>query len=161
VVYDLNVKKLILINGFPGSGKTTISKCLLEQLENAALIDTDDLMHVRPWDPIEKLFRIALENALLNAQNFFKHGYDIVAIAGCVHSKELFDVVHNSVGGEYKILYVQLQIDEETRKQRAGDRYTPLPLLITADDLAQAEFIIINTANYSVEDAASEIRKYA
>lgn len=154
------MKRLILVNGFPGAGKTTISRKLYEELNDGALIDTDHLMHGRPWEA-DRIFPIALKNGLAAARNFYDSGFDTVILAGCVHTKELFSLVAEAFAGKCRILYVQLSIDERLRKERAADRrYQPLPILLSADDIPSVEYVNIDTGKHSTEEVVREIRRH-
>ncbi|MEI8339819.1 MAG: hypothetical protein WCF94_04130 [bacterium] len=65
---------IIFINGSINSGKTTVSKILMEKLGNFALIEIDSLCEMISWMPIDKAVPINWENAVSVIKNFSKHG---------------------------------------------------------------------------------------
>lgn len=162
---------LILLNGIPGTGKTSVSRKLLGKLpEAAAWIDTDDFMHVRPFNPTHA-FNDALECALLVAKKFEMQKYDYVIISGSVHSKELWIDIKNALPNAHKI-YVHLMASPEicdNRKRAQGYseiKHKTMFEIIHGDnkdleekDVIPSVWINVDTSIKTPEEAAEEIVK--
>lgn len=69
---------IIFINGSINSGKSTVSKLLVKELPNTALLEIDALREMIEWMPLEKSIPINQENALSLIRNFVKNGLNVV-----------------------------------------------------------------------------------
>lgn len=118
--------RLLLINGKPGTGKTSVSRALLDLLPHStAWIDTDDLMRVRPFGD-DRVFGEALDRGLLLAEDFRKRNYDTVILTGCVHSTELAEHVKRSPLSDCDTTYVLLTATVDASKERKrAQGYSP------------------------------------
>lgn len=157
------VKQLILINGAPSTGKTTISKILLDSLKSGAWVDTDDLMHTRPWQPTEELYFLALTNAVAAGKNFYESGFNTVIISGCVHSNDLFNFLYKNFDKDIFGLYVQLVTNEQERSERLkirknGQSEAKGNALLTSVDVKPFSFVSIDTSINSPEGVVSVIQ---
>lgn len=83
---------IIIINGSINSGKTTVSKLLVKQLQNTAHIEVDNLREFVDFMPLtKKLIQLNIENAALVTKNFIKHGLNV--IISYPLSKENYDLL--------------------------------------------------------------------
>lgn len=116
---------IILINGKPGTGKTSVSRKLLGMIpEPSAWIDTDDLMRVRPFG--EHIFSEALDRALVLAEGFLQKDYVTLVLSGCVHSMPLVEQIQRSAVSACDITYVLLTVSPETSEMRKkAQGYSP------------------------------------
>jgi CO dehydrogenase nickel-insertion accessory protein CooC1 len=156
---------LILINGKPGTGKTTISKALLPLLpEPSAWIDTDDLMHVQPFVGAA-VCADAIERAALLCKDFQTRGYAHVIISGCAHSTELLKRM-----SEFNGTFVQLTSHgkiSHARKTSQGYAPEKNPTMfgviaseetpLSASDVAPFQWVMIDTSAQAPEKIAEDI----
>ncbi len=56
-------KRLLIITGQEGVGKTTTTKELVSHIQNSAAIDGEDLGHINPWK-YEKVLDVIGKNIL-------------------------------------------------------------------------------------------------
>lgn len=47
---ELNEKKLLLVGGVMGVGKTTICRIMHRHIKNSAYLDVDDVWNINPWE---------------------------------------------------------------------------------------------------------------
>lgn len=157
------MQKLILINGLPGSGKSTIGLMLRDALRPAAFVDTDHLMRVKPWPVDGSIYEETLERALMVAQDFFSRGIPTVIISGCVHSPSLFQTVTWTMDlALMDCTIVALQSAPEVRQQRQEARGKEVSVgteefALNAEDIAPARLITLDSSRQSAEETAQEI----
>lgn len=163
------MRKLILINGKPGTGKTTVSNLLRKKYESSAWVDTDALMHMRPWKREQRTFSIALHNALHCARTFFENGYPIVIISGSVHSVSLLgELTSFFKDDEYEGWFVFLHANDEIRKLRKESQGMKNGVddpkfkleeseSLTAQNVSPFKYMEIETSEKNPEGIAQEI----
>jgi adenylate kinase family enzyme len=69
---------IIFINGSINSGKSTVSKILVDKLGNTALLEIDHLRNFIEWMPFEQAIPISLENAIAVIKVFISRGLNVV-----------------------------------------------------------------------------------
>lgn len=70
--------KLVLVSGSINSGKSTVSRYLVELLPRAAHVQGDALRHFVTWLPLEEAIPITLSNITVVANTFLAAGLDVV-----------------------------------------------------------------------------------
>lgn len=66
-------KKLIIINGTMGVGKTSVSRCLYKSLENSFWLDGDSCWYMNPFVVNEENKNMVIENISFILNNFIKN----------------------------------------------------------------------------------------
>lgn len=66
-------KKLIIINGVMGVGKTTISKALYKKLDNSFWLDGDNCWMMNPFEVTDENKFMVLDNISYILNNFIKN----------------------------------------------------------------------------------------
>ena len=118
------MKKIIFINGTMGSGKTTVSQCLKQQLPNAVFLDGDWCWDMDPFVVNASTQEMVLGNIsyLLNAfiQN---EQFEHIIFCWVMHEQAIIDdIVARLTIGDNKLHYFTLIVEEEQlRKQIEGD----------------------------------------
>lgn len=69
---------IIFINGSINSGKSTVTKLLVKELSNTALIEIDVLREIIEWMPLEEAIPLNLENALTLIRNFIARDLNVI-----------------------------------------------------------------------------------
>ena len=69
---------IIFINGSINSGKSTVTKLLVKELPDTALIEIDVLREMIEWMPLEEAIPLNLENALTLIRNFTNRGLNVI-----------------------------------------------------------------------------------
>ena len=120
------MQKLILISGSINSGKSTISKLLVELLPDTAHIHGDALRHFVTWLPLEQAIPVTLQNVISVSKNFLLAGFNVVVdyplykadfekvrdeLAGCASSVHPF------------VLSPRLEVVQSQRGERTLSRY--------------------------------------
>ncbi|MBI2851397.1 MAG: AAA family ATPase [Chloroflexi bacterium] len=83
--------KLIIINGAPGIGKTTVGKLLHNRLSNSAFLDGDDVWRINPFEVNEKTKGLVEKNITLVLRNYLEAGYEYVILAWVLHHQSAID----------------------------------------------------------------------
>jgi len=87
-------KKLVLINGTMGVGKSTLTNAVLKQLPNAVWLDGDWCWMMNPWVFSEENKRMVEDNITHLLRNFLKNpGFDTILFTWVMHRPEIFDIV--------------------------------------------------------------------
>lgn len=157
------MQRLILINGLPGSGKSTIGLMLRDALKPAAFVDTDHLMRVKPWPEDGSIYEETLERALMVAQDFFSRGIPTVVISGCVHSAALFQTVGWTMDlNQVRCVVVALQTEATVRRRRQQERGKEVDVgteefSLLPTDVEPAQLITVDSSQHTPEETAQEI----
>jgi Chloramphenicol phosphotransferase-like protein len=69
---------LIILNGVPNAGKTSVAKVIQAKISNTVHLEVDVLRNMYEWMPIEDAIHIALENAKSIIPNFLNRGMNLV-----------------------------------------------------------------------------------
>jgi len=97
--YDAGMARLVLLNGAPGVGKSTISALVAGRLPRAIAIDVDDLKHALPSWPSDRKAagRLARAQAVETAREQLAAGSDVV-IAQYVARSDFVDELEAGAG---------------------------------------------------------------
>lgn len=160
------MKKLYLITGPAGVGKSTISKLLAERKDKCALIEGDDIYHfvkggyVSSWKDGNHL-GVFWENCLDIINNFLNNDYDVVF--NYIIKKKDLDMIRKSFPS-IEIKFVLLLADNETLINRDNLREEDCRMgervLILKDEFINQNFpekYILDTTDLSIEDIIREL----
>ena len=69
---------IIFLNGSINSGKSTVSKLLVEAMPKTALVEIDTFHEMIEWMPIDEAVPLNLENALTVIRNFIAKDLNVI-----------------------------------------------------------------------------------
>ena len=161
-------KKLIIINGVMGVGKTTISKCLYKNLENCFWLDGDNVWMMNPFVVDEENKKMVLSNITYIINNFLGNSNSkYVLFNWVIHTDEIMNEILNKINlidvDVYKITLMcnkeelikrinkdlELGIRDEDNIRRSLDKY---------DMYNKMNTIKIDTSNKSIDDIVRDIK---
>jgi predicted kinase len=117
------MQHIVLIGGFGGSGKTTVSSLLADRLSNNALIEEDHLFRIMPFEDWEKIGRIKTRNTHALIHTFLDEGFEHVICSGYVWSQgELDGVVSEFKEKHVNVWLFWLETPKHVRHARAKAR---------------------------------------
>jgi adenylate kinase family enzyme len=167
---------ILTITGPSGSGKSTIGEKLAKQLDKCVNIDADHIKHMivsgfyydraNPQDEKEWGFNeweLVGESIGLLAQNFQKHGYDVI-INGYIDAPA-WEAISKLITITHKVLLLP---SVDTAKERdlsrradvqQGEAAVERHHVHFSTDNFFRDFITIDTTNHSVEETVKEVQK--
>jgi predicted kinase len=166
--------KLIILNGPPGVGKSTVAMRLQKELQSSVLVDIDELRRTTMPDYRERReesLRLAYEIAANTIGDNLKSGHDVIidkAISDEDTIESFIEIGKKHAAEVYEFL---LFADKDTVQKRADGRgYRPGGLLPPervgelwekADALRQkrSEAIVIDTAQKDIDQVLALIQK--
>lgn len=117
------MRKIYIISGPCGCGKSTLSKELVNRIPNSVLIEGDNLHNIfNEKDTVTWIERLSItwENIISVTRNCLKHKLDIVI--DYVVEDELPMFILNIDDFEYELYYMVLTAEEETLRKRITNR---------------------------------------
>ena len=69
---------IIILNGVPNAGKSTMARLLVEKLPNTAHLEIDLLREMVHWMPLEEAIGIAFDSAIALLPGFIRRGMNVV-----------------------------------------------------------------------------------
>lgn len=163
------MKKLIIINGTMGVGKTVTSKALYEKLQNSVWLDGDWCWMMNPFTVTEENKEMVLDNITHLLRNFLMNSsYEYVIFNWVIHFEEIFDMILSKLDGlEYELFKITLICNEESfRKRVSADIENNLREEAALDAgleriplYKNMNTIKIDTSNISVEETVNKIIK--
>ncbi len=114
------MKKLIIINGAMGVGKTTICKELHQKLEKVVWLDGDWCWMMNPWTVTEENKRMVEDNIMHLLRNFLKNStFDYIIFSWVIHQESIFNMILDKLKGlEFKLHKITITCSEEALKAR-------------------------------------------
>jgi thymidylate kinase len=149
------MQHIVLIGGFGGSGKTTVSALLASELKSNALLEEDHLFRISPFEDWEKIGRIKTRNTHALISTFLDEGFEHVICAGYIWSQGELDGVVKEFGGDaVKVWLFWLDTPKHVRhgraKMRGRDEADQTPFL------EQIEEKFVKTLKLPLLNAGSE-----
>lgn len=114
------MKKLVIINGTMGVGKTATSKELYQKLQNSVWLDGDWCWMMNPFIPNEENREMVLDNITHLLRNFLTNStYEYVIFNWVIHLEEIYDMILKRLDGlEFELYKITLMCSEESFKKR-------------------------------------------
>lgn len=109
------MKKLIIINGTMGVGKTTICKSLYKQLENSFWLDGDNCWMMNPFKVDEENKLMVIDNITYMLNNFVKNQIcQYVIFNWVIHTDEIMnDIISKLDTSNCEIIKITLTCTEQ------------------------------------------------
>lgn len=163
------MKRLYLIGGTMGVGKTTICQNLKQLLPNSVFLDGDWCWDSDPFQVTDETKEMVIDNICYLINNFIRCSiYDNIIFCWVMHEQSIIDTICNKINVENcNVKIISLLVDEKNLKNRiendvmAGIRYIDvLDRSIARMPLYEKlNTIKINTNNKSIAEIADEITK--
>ncbi|MBI6871863.1 AAA family ATPase [Clostridium aciditolerans] len=116
------MKKLIIINGTMGVGKTATSKALYKKLENSVWLDGDWCWMMNPFIVNDENKEMVLDNITHLLRNFLMNSsLEYVIFNWVIHWEEIFDMVLSRLDGlEFEVIKITLICNEDSFRKRVS-----------------------------------------
>ncbi len=118
--------KLLIINGAPGVGKSTIGNILFSKLDNSAFLDGDDVWRINPFEVTDRTRNIVERNIIFILRNYIEAKYEYVILSWVLHRQSIIDKLLNNLSDlNFKVHVFTLICSEEIlierRQQQGGE----------------------------------------
>lgn len=109
------MKKLYLIGGTMGVGKSTVSQLLKKQLENSVFLDGDWCWDSHPFQVTEETKEMVLDNICTLLNNFLKcSAYENIIFCWVMHEQSIIDTILSRLTiTDCRIISISLVCSEE------------------------------------------------
>lgn len=113
-------KKLIIINGVMGVGKTSVSKALYKQLDNSFWLDGDNCWMMNPFEVTSENKYMVIDNITYLINNFIKNSKSkYIILNWVIHTDEIMDSILYKINMDKIDLYkITLICGEDTLVKR-------------------------------------------
>ncbi len=115
-------RRLLLVSGREGAGKTTITRALLPYLHAGAVVDGEDLGRVNPWVYDDAFRDLHRRNVAALVTNFWAAGYPNVVAGSFFSTLAEYQAFRSLLGDVTEVLVVELQVDKPERDRRRATR---------------------------------------
>lgn len=117
------MKKLIMINGPMGIGKTTVCRCLKEYLRPCFFLDGDWCWEMAPFDVSEENKRMVIRNIIFLLNSFLKNSSGTyVLFAWVMPQEEIFEQILNGLEpDDFECVKISLICAPDILKQRLSE----------------------------------------
>lgn len=156
------MKKLVLLGGPPGVGKTATLWQLGNKLTHSALLDADDVWRVSNEHSLEENRSIAIQNVIHVMQGYFEAGCHVGIVSWVFARPQLFEPVIEGLKSRVdSIQQIYLTATEEAIEKRLAHRMDQdrLEYSRTRLELINAlPFTRIDTTNLSPNKVADQVK---
>ena len=160
---DGNMKKLIIINGAPGVGKTSVCKELYKSIDKSVWLDGDWCWMMNPFIATEENMKMVEDNINFLLRNFLNNSsYEYVIFNWVIGSESTFNnILERLKDLEFKLYKISLLCSAEALKQRMiKDRREETKIQYSINKLKSYEKMAtykINTTSMNIGDIINEI----
>lgn len=116
------MKKLIIINGTMGVGKTATSKALYKKLKNSVWLDGDWCWMMNPFIANEENKSMVMDNITHLLKNFLTNSsYEYIIFNWVIHLEEIFEMILSKLDGlEFEVIKITLICNETSFIKRVS-----------------------------------------
>lgn len=158
-------KKLIVINGTMGVGKSTISTALKNELENSVMLDGDWCWMMNPWNITEENKKMVEQNIIFLLNSFLNNPlFQYVIFTWVLHKEEILNSILEKINDDnFKLYFYSLMCNKnELIKRMKNNNRTEINIENAVERiplyLAQKS-IKIDTTNKDIMTIVKEIKK--
>ncbi len=114
------MKKLIIINGTMGVGKSTVSNLLFKKLQPSVYLDGDWCWNMSPFVVSDENKEMVINNIAYLLQSFLQNsGYKYIVFCWVIHQEEIFrEILEPLKGYDFEIYKISLICSENTLRNR-------------------------------------------
>lgn len=158
----MKVPKLIIINGAPAIGKSTVARSVFARLPNSAFLDGDDVWQINPFEVTDRTKAIVERNIPFVLRGYFEAGYDHVILAWVMHQQAIIDWLLQQLGDlELDVRVFTLTAEEATAqarwRERGGQQGTSQVVSDRLRQTLQLNTTMIDTTHLTPEEVAEAI----
>ncbi|WP_041606520.1 AAA family ATPase [Halothermothrix orenii] len=159
------MKKLIIINGTMGVGKTTICQRLYKSLNYSVWLDGDWCWMMNPFCATEENKRMVEDNITYLLNNFLANSsLKYIIFNWVIHHEDIFNLILDKLQKhQYELYKISLICSERELKRRmledGRDEETIKVSLARLKLYEKMDTIKIDTTNNTVEESVNEIIK--
>lgn len=163
------MKKLYLIGGTMGVGKTTVCQALKYELDNCVFLDGDWCWDSHPFQVTEETKKMVMDNICYMLNNFIHcPQYDNIVFCWVMHQQSIIDEIISQLDtNQIKVISISLICNEQALTKRLsldiekGIRKEDV-LIRSIERISlyhQLNTIKIDTSNQEIKDIVNEIVK--
>ncbi len=158
------MKKLIIINGTMGVGKTTVCQGLYQQFKKSVWLDGDWCWMMHPWDFNEENKEMVKQNISFLLRSFLENSnFEYVLFSWVIHRNDLMEWLLDQLKDyQLQIYKFSLVCSEETLERRMlsdGRSLDSIKESIERNKLYyEMDTIKIDTTNKSINVVVGEIK---
>lgn len=162
-------KKLIIINGTMGIGKSATCRALNKELDKSVWLDGDWCWMMNPFNVNDENKKMVEDNIIYLLKNFLSNSsFHYVIFDWVIHTEEIFDMILKRIDDlEYDLTKITLVCSEESLKERIskdiksnlreeGEIEKSIERLPLYENM---NTIKIDTSNVEIPEVISKIRK--
>lgn len=158
------MKKLIIVNGTMGVGKTTTCEKLNNCLERSVWLDGDWCWMMNPWIINDENKTMVIKNITYQLRNFLiSSTFNYVIFSWVIHKEEISNTILDNLKDlDYELYKITITCSQEVLKRRMiiGDRSQDgiKESLKRLDMYTNMDTIKIDTTDMTVDEAVNEIK---
>jgi len=156
-------KKLVLVGGPMGVGKSAVCRSLYKRLHKAVWLDGDWCWMMNPWNFCEENRRMVEDNIVFLLRNFLLNStFDYVIFDWVLHREEIVSTILDRLSeAEYRLYRVVLVCSErELRARMTRDHRDDISIESSVARLGMflaTNALTIDTTDLGVEETAGRI----
>lgn len=157
------MKKLIIINGTPGVGKSTVSKLLNQEIENSAWLDGDWCWMMNPFIVNEENKAMVESNIYHHLNNYLKNSsLKVIIFSWVIGHDQLMDKIISNIDIDSEYTYkITLMCDDDILRQRLHTDDRSMERIENSIERQKNYHLMntvkIDTSKLSIEETMKEI----
>lgn len=114
------MKKLIMINGTMGVGKSTVCNILFKMLNNSVYLDGDWCWNMNPFVVSDENKEMVINNISYLLKSYLNNsGYKYIIFCWVIHDEAIFKQILDKLNGfDFELYKISLVCSEESLKNR-------------------------------------------
>lgn len=118
-------RRLVIVTGQEGTGKTTIVPALLPCVQAGAGLDAEEVGQVNPWQFDDAFKNLLWDNVAAIVRNFWRAGYATVIAGSFINDYADYVQFRPRLEGNVDVSVVQLCASKAVRDRRRIERLKP------------------------------------